>query len=198
MPEQPVESWDVASFDALTPEDFSRLRERAPELVLLGTGERQRFPRPHLTRPLTDAHIGCEAMDSRAACRTYNILMGEGRKVLAASCSIRERAMTVALDKKVPDFKAASTGGEIRLSELKGSTVVLYFYPKDNTPGCTTEGAGLRSQPREVQESGRRRARRIARQREVARRLQVQDGISVRTDLGSRRVALRSCSTSSR
>ena len=84
MPEQPVESWDVESFDALTPEDFSRLRERAPELVLLGTGERQRFPRPHLTRPLSDAHIGCEAMDSRAACRTYNILMGEGRKVLAA------------------------------------------------------------------------------------------------------------------
>jgi peroxiredoxin Q/BCP len=48
--------------------------------------------------------------------------------------------MTVVLDKKVPDFKAASTGGEIRLSALKGSTVVLYFYPKDNTPGCTTEG----------------------------------------------------------
>jgi len=84
MPEQPVETWDVASFDALTPEDFSGLRARAPELVLLGTGERQRFPRPDLTRALTDAHIGCEAMDSRAACRTYNILMGEGRKVLAA------------------------------------------------------------------------------------------------------------------
>jgi thioredoxin-dependent peroxiredoxin len=48
--------------------------------------------------------------------------------------------MTVALDKKVPDFKAASTGGEVRLSALKGSKVVLYFYPKDNTPGCTTEG----------------------------------------------------------
>ena len=48
--------------------------------------------------------------------------------------------MTVVLDKKVPDFKAASTGGEVRLSALKGSNVVLYFYPKDNTPGCTTEG----------------------------------------------------------
>jgi uncharacterized protein len=84
MPEQPVETWDVTSFDSLTPEHFSQLRARAPELVLLGTGQRQRFPRPHLTRSLTDAHIGCEAMDSRAACRTYNILMGEGRKVLAA------------------------------------------------------------------------------------------------------------------
>ena len=52
--------------------------------------------------------------------------------------------MTVALDKKVPDFKAASTGGEFRLSPLKGSTVVLYFYPKDNTPGCTTEGTDFR------------------------------------------------------
>jgi peroxiredoxin Q/BCP len=40
----------------------------------------------------------------------------------------------------VPDFKVASTGGEIQLSGLKGSIVVLYFYPKDNTPGCTTEG----------------------------------------------------------
>jgi uncharacterized protein len=84
MPEQPVEAWDVTGFDALTPEDFARLRAYAPELVLLGTGERQRFPRPDLTRALTESRIGCEAMDSRAACRTYNILMGEGRKVLAA------------------------------------------------------------------------------------------------------------------
>ena len=52
--------------------------------------------------------------------------------------------MDVTLDKKVPDFKAASTGGEIRLSGFKGSIVVLYFYPKDNTPGCTTEGAAFR------------------------------------------------------
>ena len=48
--------------------------------------------------------------------------------------------MTVVLDKKVPDFQAAATGGEVQLSKLKGNAVVLYFYPKDNTPGCTTEG----------------------------------------------------------
>jgi thioredoxin-dependent peroxiredoxin len=48
--------------------------------------------------------------------------------------------MPVALDKKVPDFTAAATDGEFRLSASKGNTVVLYFYPKDNTPGCTTEG----------------------------------------------------------
>ena len=48
--------------------------------------------------------------------------------------------MTVVLDKKVPDFTAQATGGALKLSALKGRIVVLYFYPKDNTPGCTTEG----------------------------------------------------------
>jgi len=48
--------------------------------------------------------------------------------------------MPVAIDKKVPDFAAAATDGEFKLSALRGKTVVLYFYPKDNTPGCTTEG----------------------------------------------------------
>jgi peroxiredoxin Q/BCP len=48
--------------------------------------------------------------------------------------------VTISLDKKVPDFQAMSTAGEVRLSALKGNIVVLYFYPKDNTPGCTTEG----------------------------------------------------------
>lgn len=49
--------------------------------------------------------------------------------------------MPIALDDKVPDFTAAATGGEFRLSAHAGSTVVLYFYPKDATPGCTTEGS---------------------------------------------------------
>ena len=47
--------------------------------------------------------------------------------------------MTVALNKKVPNFSAASTGGEFNLAALAGKTLVLYFYPKDSTPGCTTE-----------------------------------------------------------
>ena len=52
---------------------------------------------------------------------------------------------TVELNKKVPDFSAAATGEQtIKLSELKGHKVVLYFYPKDSTPGCTTEGQGFR------------------------------------------------------
>ena len=49
--------------------------------------------------------------------------------------------MPLAIGKKLPDFKAAATGDEFVCSALRGATVVLYFYPKDNTPGCTTEGA---------------------------------------------------------
>ena len=48
--------------------------------------------------------------------------------------------MSVAIDSNVPDFTAAATGGDFTLSAHRGKTVVLYFYPKDNTPGCTTEG----------------------------------------------------------
>jgi peroxiredoxin Q/BCP len=48
--------------------------------------------------------------------------------------------MTVAVDKKVPEFTAESTGGPFSLASVRGRTLVLYFYPKDNTPGCTTEG----------------------------------------------------------
>lgn len=52
--------------------------------------------------------------------------------------------MPVALDQPVPDFTAPATGGDFTLSSLKGSKVLLYFYPKDNTPGCTTEGLQFR------------------------------------------------------
>ena len=52
--------------------------------------------------------------------------------------------MTVTTGKTVPDFSAAATGGTFRLSDHRGHPVVVYFYPKDNTPGCTTEGANFR------------------------------------------------------
>lgn len=53
--------------------------------------------------------------------------------------------MAVELNKPVADFQAPATSGvDFRLSELKGKQVVLYFYPKDSTPGCTTEGQGFR------------------------------------------------------
>lgn len=52
--------------------------------------------------------------------------------------------MSVAIGRKIPDFSAASTGGEIRASNLKGRKLVLFFYPKDNTPGCTTQACEFR------------------------------------------------------
>ena len=84
QPEGEVRSWAADSFEALAAEHFAQLLEGTPELVILGTGERQRFPHPRLTVALAQARVGFEAMDTRAACRTYNILMHEGRKVLAA------------------------------------------------------------------------------------------------------------------
>jgi thioredoxin-dependent peroxiredoxin len=52
--------------------------------------------------------------------------------------------MTISLGKKVPDFTAACTGSTFTLSAVKGRNLVLYFYPKDSTPGCTTEGSEFR------------------------------------------------------
>ena len=75
--------WAVAGFDALTPEDFAALLAHAPELVLFGSGDRLRFPHPRLLAALTNQGIGVEVMDTPAACRTYNFLMAEGRRVLA-------------------------------------------------------------------------------------------------------------------
>lgn len=79
-----VDLWAVASFEALAEPDFERLRALNPDVALLGTGSRQRFPHPRLSRALNEARIGLEVMTTAAACRTYNILMAEGRKVAAA------------------------------------------------------------------------------------------------------------------
>ncbi len=55
--------------------------------------------------------------------------------------------MAVAVDTAVADFQAQATSGQqVQLSALKGQQIVLYFYPKDSTPGCTTEGQGFRDQ----------------------------------------------------
>ncbi len=83
-PDRVLEQWGVASVAALTAEDFRRLLEFTPDIVLLGTGSRLRFPAPTLTRCLAEGRIGLEVMDLGAACRTYNILAGEGRRVAAA------------------------------------------------------------------------------------------------------------------
>jgi uncharacterized protein len=76
--------WAMQGFDALTESDFRALLEYSPEIALIGTGRRQRFPRPALLRPLYEARVGVEIMDTRAACRTFNILIAEERRVVAA------------------------------------------------------------------------------------------------------------------
>ncbi len=84
LPEAPVIAWPVSSFEALSAAHFELLIAPAPEVVIFGSGERLRFPHPRLTAALAKLRIGVETMDFKAACRTYNILMAEGRKVAAA------------------------------------------------------------------------------------------------------------------
>lgn len=79
-----VTGWASGGFAGLTAEDFAAVRDLGTEIVIVGTGERQRFPSPALLRPLIDARVGFEIMDLAAACRTYNILVGESRSVAAA------------------------------------------------------------------------------------------------------------------
>jgi uncharacterized protein len=79
-----IEQWEGKQFARLTADDFLFLKDLKVEIVLLGTGSRQRFPHPRLTAALAQAGIGLEVMDVQAACRTYNILVAEERKVAAA------------------------------------------------------------------------------------------------------------------
>jgi uncharacterized protein len=81
---QEVLAWPVADFAGLAAQDFALLENRGLEIVLLGTGPKQRFPHPRLTAALPAAGIGLEVMDLKAACRTYNILAAEERRVAAA------------------------------------------------------------------------------------------------------------------
>jgi len=84
MPEGLVRAWAVTTVETLDETAIGPLLELAPEVVLLGTGERQRMLPSRLVRVFAGRGLGLDAMDTRAACRTYNILMTEGRKVLAA------------------------------------------------------------------------------------------------------------------
>ena len=79
-----INEWPVQSFDTLEADHFAQMVVLKPELILIGTGRKQRFPKPELLKALISAKIGFEIMDSQAACRTYNILVGEGRQVLLA------------------------------------------------------------------------------------------------------------------
>ena len=83
-PDAVIPGFAERGFDALTPADFAALIAHAPALVIVGTGAVQRFVHPRLFAPLIDARIGVETMATPAACRTFNIVCGEGRRAVAA------------------------------------------------------------------------------------------------------------------
>lgn len=79
-----LEDWTARGVAELTREHFAAVLALSPQIVLLGTGSRFDFPDPAALAQLHEARIGVEVMDTRAACRTFNILVGEGRNVVAA------------------------------------------------------------------------------------------------------------------
>lgn len=83
LPQSLETGWGSAEFAALGEADFEKLAQLEVDILLLGTGSRQRFPEPALLRPLMAARIGFEVMHSAAAARTFNILVAEGRQVAA-------------------------------------------------------------------------------------------------------------------
>ena len=84
LPDRLFTEWDADSAQQLRAAHFQPLLDAAPEVVILGTGETQVFPEPTVFMTLMDLGIGFEVMDNAAACRTYNILLGEGRQAALA------------------------------------------------------------------------------------------------------------------
>ena len=79
-----IQEWGPGSVDELTQQHFSQLGELRPEIVILGTGRQLRFPPPPLSIELQTQGIGVEVMATDAACRTFNVLLAEDRRVVAA------------------------------------------------------------------------------------------------------------------
>ncbi len=79
-----VREWPPATPEQLEAAHFEAILALGPELVIFGSGERQRFVSPSLYRSLIGQRVGIETMDTGAACRTYNVLASEGRRVVAA------------------------------------------------------------------------------------------------------------------
>lgn len=82
-PNELIEGWKVDASAALVPDDLAPLLALNPELVLLGTGERQVFPSAAVMATCLTRGIGIEVMTNAAAARTFNVLAGEGRRVVA-------------------------------------------------------------------------------------------------------------------
>jgi uncharacterized protein len=79
-----IVDWPAASVEEITADHLAAIVELKPEIAIIGSGAAFRFPDPVRLAPLHQARIGVEVMDTQAACRTYNILLGEGRNVVAA------------------------------------------------------------------------------------------------------------------
>ncbi len=79
-----VQPWHAATHEMLTAEHFAQIAALQPEVVIFGSGARLRFVPPALLQPLMALRIGIETMDTAAACRTFNVLVSEHRRVLAA------------------------------------------------------------------------------------------------------------------
>lgn len=84
--DQPPRAWPVGDFPALSAADAGQLLENRPEIIIFGTGPAHLPPGPELLRALAGAGTGFEIMSTAAACRTFNILASEGRRVIAAMC----------------------------------------------------------------------------------------------------------------
>lgn len=84
LPDRIISDWAATTFEALAPEHLAALADLGCEIILLGTGNQLRFPRPEIMRPIAQSRAGLEVMDVQAACRTYNILLAEERSVAAA------------------------------------------------------------------------------------------------------------------
>ena len=88
-PEHIVTDWPPQRLADLAAQHIPAIIALEPEIVLLGTGAQFRFPDPAVLSPLLEENIGFEIMDTGAACRAYNFLMGEGRRVVAAILTMK-------------------------------------------------------------------------------------------------------------
>lgn len=83
-PETLLRDWPPQRFEEVTSAHLETAADLQPEIIVLGTGAQLRFPHPRIVADLQARGIGVEVMDTAAACRTYNILVGEERRVAAA------------------------------------------------------------------------------------------------------------------
>ncbi|HKS58547.1 MAG TPA: Mth938-like domain-containing protein [Steroidobacteraceae bacterium] len=82
--ERLIDDWRPQTLDELSTADLEAVFALQPEIVVLGSGARQRFPDTKLLAAILERGIGCEVMDTGAACRTYNVLVSESRRAVAA------------------------------------------------------------------------------------------------------------------